>query len=130
MKQATCLAPTLIAAVTLLALAAGCTPGQSPSPTPSCAPDLKTWIGQPLDKFVACTGGDETLLVQDASPRVGLTPSYDGTPGKNGQWRIVNACSDAPDWLAAKTVEVAVVPVQHAVGDADFSDAVVCEFPQ
>lgn len=130
MKPDARLTPAVLAALTVLTLAAGCTPGQSPSPTPSCAPDLKAWIGQPLDKFVACKGGDGTLLVQDASPRVGMTPSYDGTPGKNGQWRIVNACSDAPDWLGAKTVEVAVIPVDHAVGDADFSDAVVCEFPQ
>lgn len=112
----------LAAAVALLA---GCTPAQAVAPA-----DL---IGATLDTLTAGPGADATLLVQDASPRVGASPSYTGEPDLDAAWQIVAICTSDEDVARSAQIEVAVLPddlvtpaVEADVAAGRFRDAVDC----
>ncbi|HTL40527.1 MAG TPA: hypothetical protein VL294_03545 [Pseudolysinimonas sp.] len=105
-------------------LLAGCTPSAVPP---------ASLIGATLDTLTAGPGADATLLVQDASPRVGATPSYSGDPDLDAAWRIVAICTSDPDVAKSAQIEVAVLPddlvtagVDAEVASGDFRDAVDC----
>lgn len=105
-------------------LLAGCTPSAVPPA------DL---IGATLDTLTAGPGADATLLVQDASPRVGASPSYTGDPDRDAAWQIVAICTSDADVARSSQIEVAVLPddlvtpaVEAEVAAGDFRDAVDC----
>ena len=76
---------------------------------------------------------DAVYLLQDASPRVGLEPSYTEDQFGSSRWVIVAACSDSDNLLSAETVELALIPFgafeSVAMDDSwsdRFQDAVTC----
>jgi hypothetical protein len=109
----------------VVALLAGCTPAQPVAPA-----DL---VGATLDTLTEGPGADATLLVQDASPRVGASPSYTGEPDLDGAWQIVAICTSDADVARSAQIEVAVLPddlvtpaVTADVAAGRFRDAVDC----
>ncbi|MGN6503753.1 MAG: hypothetical protein ACTHKX_12750 [Pseudolysinimonas sp.] len=116
-------APLALAAAVSLA---GCTPA-APAIPPA---DL---IGASLDTLTEGPGADATLLVQDASPRVGASPSYTGDPDLDAAWQIVAICTSDADVARSSQIEVAVLPedlvtpaVEADVASGSFRDAVDC----
>jgi hypothetical protein len=117
------IAPAALAAALLLA---GCTPSEPAVPPAEL-------IGAPLDTLTEGPGAGATLLVQDASPRVGASPSYTGEPDLDGAWQIVAICSSDADVARSAQIEVAVLPedlvtsdVEADVASGSFRDAVDC----
>jgi hypothetical protein len=114
-------APILIG----VALLVGCTAEPAVAPA-----DL---IGATLDTLTEGPGADATLLVQDASPRVGAAPSYTGEPALDAAWQIVAICTSDENVAASAQIEVAVLPddlvtpaVEADVASGAFRDAVDC----
>lgn len=100
-----------------------------------CAPSsqevsVEETVGHPLTFIDGKLGQDAGLLVQDVSPRVGLSAGYlEGVDPE--QWMIVASCSDTDDIRRATSLEVAVVPIARAdearaLGD-DLANAVDCD---
>lgn len=116
--------PTVVACAFATGLM-GCAPQQ---PASTCGSDRAEYIGGTLEEFSGCIAEEATLLIQDASPRVGQSPSFTDDPGARGSWRVVEACSSGDDWRVDAYVEVAVIPIAHEAPEADFSDAVVCDW--
>ena len=113
-----------------LALIAAALTGCVPTHTPVAPSDV---IGETLDALSDTVLANATLLVQDASPRVGEQPSYTGEPDLDGLWVIVAACSSDRDLATSVEVEVAVLPsasvtagVEADIDDGQYRDAVDC----
>lgn len=109
----------------VVALLAGCTPARPVAPA--------ELIGATLDTLTEGPGADATLLVQDASPRVGASPSYTGDPDLDAAWQIVAICTSDEDVARSAQIEVAVLPgdlvtaaVEAEVAAGSFRDAVDC----
>jgi hypothetical protein len=92
-------------------------------------------VGQTLAEATAVLPEESISIVQDASPRVGLDPSYSGSQAGSSQWTIVAACADSDNLLDAGQIEIAVLPtgsvddgVSAAIANGDFDDAVSCDF--
>lgn len=117
----------LVGAVCILSVTGlvGCSEEQ---PTKPCDQSLMSYLDGTLQAVADCVNSDTVLLIQDASPRVGEEPSLDGNELLRARWRVVNACSDSEELSTATVVEVAVIPTSYAITDADFADAVVCEW--
>lgn len=91
-------------------------------------------IGQTLEVLSQGPGAEATLLVQDASPRIGEAPAYDGDPDRDAAWVIVAICTSDDDVAASSDIEVAVLPTSSmtaaVTGDiaaGRYRDAVGCE---
>lgn len=78
---------------------------------------------------------DAVAIVQDASPRVGLEPTYDESQWGSSQWFIVAACTSgiSAQQSASIGIQFAVVPVsavdeqvRSEVTSGAWSDAVDC----
>jgi hypothetical protein len=75
-------------------------------------------LGQPLDLAKESFPVEATVIVQDASPRIGLDPTFrDGL--SDDQWIIVGACSTGESIDASDLVEVAVVPTRAFSSDVE-----------
>jgi hypothetical protein len=114
-------------ALILVISASGCS---APSPVARDA-----IVGQTLAEAAAVLPEDSISIVQDASPRVGVDPSYNGSQAGSSQWTIVAACADSDNLLDAGQIEIAVLPtgsvdegVSAAIANGDFEDAVSCDF--
>ena len=112
------------AAVLALGLSA-CT-----SEPPVSAQDL---VGLTLADAQPLLPPDPIYLVQDASPLVGEPPSYSGFVFASSRWTIISACADSEVLSAARTIEIAVIPVGYplvspATKERDFAHAVTCDF--
>lgn len=89
--------------------------------------------GKLLDVVTSAISKNATLLVQDASTRVGKAATYkEGDDGSN--WTIVGLCADAETIEAAKTIEVAVIPtssaskeVEEDIKQGKFKSTVACD---
>ena len=100
-----------------------------------CAPasqevTVEETVGRPLTFLDGKLGQDAGLLVQDVSPRVGISAAYrEGVDPE--YWMIVASCSDTDDIRRATSLEVAVVPLirvdeAKALGD-DLANTVDCD---
>ncbi|WP_162622934.1 hypothetical protein [Microbacterium suaedae] len=85
-------------------------------------------LADDTDRLAGDVVPDTTYMVQDASPRIGEPPMFDGDDALWGEWTIVNACSDGDTLEDSTVIEVAVIPADHDIDEADFSDAVACEW--
>lgn len=103
----------------------GCSPAADPN---ACDADASTFVDKSLEDFASCVQDDTTLIIQDASPRVGEEATFRDVEGERGRWIVVASCSNDEDWRLATVVEVAVIPTPHVSGEADFGDAVVCDW--
>lgn len=104
---------------------AGCSPGQ---PANGCSSDLASYVDQSLQVISDCIHEGSVLIIQDASPRVAELPSYIDSVGLRGNWRVVNACARDNVLDEETIIEVAVIPIDHEMSEADFVDAVVCDW--
>lgn len=91
-------------------------------------------LGETLEDARPSFPDDATVLIQDASPRLGLSASYRDELN-DGRWTVVSACS-SDDLLAdSDLIEVAVIPtnsftsaVDRRMEEGEFRDAVTsCE---
>lgn len=99
-----------------------------------CGKQVQTPVGElrggSLEEVTERVSESSLLLIQDASPRIGLEAQYaeDSYPDR---WAIVALCADAPSLEGSETVEVAVVPEEsmseHVLLSDLFEDAVACE---
>lgn len=90
-------------------------------------------VGLPFSEAESLVSMDAVFVVQDASPRVGLDPSFVSDETFSSRWLIVAACSDLPGLAQSTVIEVAVVPIDTVMGlsvgsTVEFSDAVSCQF--
>jgi len=115
-----------VVAIAATLAVAGCAP--EPELTPS------ELLGASLDRLTGAVGDEVQLLIQDASPRVGLSASYAFDRGEDAAWTIVAICSSEANVLEPGSVEVAVIPsaamtaeLEVEVGDGDWVDAADCE---
>lgn len=78
---------------------------------------------------------DAVVIVQDASPRVGLEPTYDESQWGSSQWFVVAACTSpkSAEQAASIGIQVAVIPVKAVdetvrvgVAEGTWGDAVDC----
>lgn len=117
----------LATALAFAGLLAGCS--AAPAGTQTTPAQL---VGKSLDRLVDLVPADSELLIQDASPRVGLAASYDGV-GLD-RWTVIALCADEPIIEESRSVEVAVVPstavtdtFRASVLSGAQADAVDCE---
>ncbi|MCM3658444.1 hypothetical protein M3147_14400 [Agromyces mediolanus] len=118
-----------VGAITAIAAAlavAGC------ASTPDLAPS--ELLGASLGRLTGAVGDEVQLLIQDASPRVGLAASYAFDHGDDSAWTIVAICSSESNVLEPGSVEVAVVPsasvtaeVEGELRAGDWADATDCD---
>ncbi|GAA2465647.1 hypothetical protein [Agromyces soli] len=115
-----------IAAIAAALAVAGC----------ASAPDLapSELVGAPLDRLTGAVGDEVQLLIQDASPRLGLAASYAFDHGGDSAWTIMAICSSGSNVLEPGSVEVAVVPSESVTAEVeaelragDWSDATDCD---
>ncbi|WP_156761380.1 hypothetical protein [Microbacterium karelineae] len=113
-------------------IAAGVTAGCAPSGDALADQRVDAYIGEPLsnltDRGDTVADGDVTFMVQDASPRVGERATFSANMLRSSEWTIVNACSDGETIGESKVIEIAVIPTGHDIDEADFSDAIACEW--
>ena len=115
-------------AFALSAALAGCVLFQPPPVAPA------SFVGETLDLLTGGPGADATRLIQDASPRIGQTPSYNGNPDRDEFWVIVAICTSNEDVAASSEIEVAVLPagsitpsIEEDIAAGQYRDAVDCE---
>ena len=87
-------------------------------------------LGKTLEDARSSFPDDTTVIIQDASPRVGRAASYRDELNDGG-WTIVSACSSAELLSDSESIEVAVIPtgsltsaISQRIEDGDFRDAV------
>lgn len=95
---------TAVASAALLTLTVSC------SASSSSAVDLDSLIGERVDVALAHFDETDEVNVIDASPVFGVLSTYDGNPGKDGQWVVGASCSGPSSVRDGKKVELAAVP--------------------
>ena len=53
---------------------------------------------------------DTSLYIQDASPIVGMKPSYSASQQSSDQWTILAACADETSVETSHKIQVSVIP--------------------
>lgn len=100
-----------------------------------CSAGLDTTDGVGKDLAVVSEAMPEqsTLLIQDASPRVGEEATYSDASDQQ-QWVVVAICADAEQLKDTTSVEVAIIlkdsftkTIKAELADGNFDDAVACE---
>lgn len=117
----------VLVALVCLALG-GCT--KSKDEVPEAAEDL---LGLRFSQVEPLVSDDIVVIIQDASPRIDMAPSFTGQETFSSRWLIVAACSDQESLVSSGFLEVAVVPLETDSAQsqeyfAQFADAVVCQF--
>lgn len=76
----------------------------------------------------------QTMVTQDASPRLSREAEYSGEVFSSPLWTIIAAWADDKLISASTLIEIAVIPadavtkaVKREIDDDRFSDAVTCE---
>jgi hypothetical protein len=87
-------------------------------------------VGQSLEVVRGVLPAEATVLIQDISPAVELSPAYRDGEGED-RWTVVSACSSSELIAKSDLVEVAVIPtssftpsVRKRMTDGEFRDAV------
>lgn len=90
-------------------------------------------VGQPLASLHEHVKEDSQVIVQDASPRVGVKASYQAGKEDADRWTVVAACANASTYEESSRIEVAVIPKSSATGErltaiksGSMADAVDC----
>jgi len=90
-------------------------------------------IGKPYETVSHAVAENAELIVQDSSPRVDRTPSFELGLEPSG-YVVVAACADDADLRKASSVEVAVIPEDSLTAEVEadlesgkYEDAVDCE---
>jgi len=91
-------------------------------------------VGQPLSWVTETAPTDTEFLIQDSSPRVGESASFNLSTSDPTKWIVVAICADDPHLDTAGAAEISIIPksaytasVKVEVEDGEFRDAVTCE---